>query len=234
MRIVMKASDVMTRRVVSVGPETSVGAAVQLMLQNNISGLPVVDSDGGVVGIVTEGDFLRRPETGTLRHRKRWLEILLGPGRMAEEYADTHGRKVGEVMTPEPLTVTEDTPLEEIVELMERKHIKRLPVVRGRKLTGIVSRANLMQAMMNLPATADTPSAGDTAIREQIMAELTRELWAPVALVNVTVRDGVVDLWGSLIDERQRRALCVMAENVPGVRQVRDHLVWEPTASMGV
>lgn len=230
----MKAKDVMTRRVVSVEPDTPVPTAIRLMLQHRISGLPVVNKAGQVVGVVTEGDFLRRAETGTQPHRKRWLEFLLGPGRMAEEYADTHGRKVGDVMTREPLTIVEDYPLQQIVELMERKRIKRLPVVRDGALVGIVSRANVLHAVASVSSKIPAPAAPDAAIREAILAELDKESWAPVALVNVTVRDGVVDLWGTLIDERQRRAVCIAAENVPGVKAVRDHLVWEPITAVAV
>jgi CBS domain-containing protein len=233
-RDVMKATDVMTHRVVWVGPDAPVSAAISLMLQHKVSGLPVVNDAGNVVGIVTEGDLLRRAETGTERQRKRWLEFLLGPGRVAVDYVHAHGRKVADVMTAEPLTVIEDTPLTEVVDLMERRRVKRLPVVRGRRLVGIVSRANLLQAMASLLPVVAAPSPGDATIRDRIMAEFSKESWAPLALVNVTVRDGVVDLWGSLIDERQRRAVCVVAENVEGVKQVRDHMVWEPTASIGI
>ena len=122
----MKAKDVMTRSVVSVEPSATVLHAVRLMLQKKISGLPVVDTSGRLVGIVTEGDFLRRVETGTQRRRPRWIEFLLGPGHLADEYTHTHGRKVEEVMTTEPLSVTEDTSLEEVVNTMEKHRIKRV------------------------------------------------------------------------------------------------------------
>jgi CBS domain-containing protein len=229
----MKAIDVMTRRVVSVTPQTPVLTAIRLMLQNRISGLPVVDASDNIVGVVTEGDFLRRAESGTERRRSRWLELLLGPGRLAEEYADTHGRKVGEVMTPDPQTIAEDTPLAGIVELMERKRIKRLPVVRDRKLVGIVSRANLLHAVASLSPKAPPSTAADSTIRGQILAELSSHIWAPLAMMNVVVREGVVDLWGTITDERQRKAVRVIAENVPGVKEVRDHLVWvEPISGL--
>jgi CBS domain-containing protein len=229
----MKASDVMTRLVVSVTPDTPIHTAIRLMLQNRISGLPVVDDAGNIVGIVTEGDFLRRAETGTQRRRTRWLELLVGPGRLAEEYAEAHGRKVGEIMTATPETVSEDTSLEEIVERMERKRIKRVPVVRGRQLVGIVSRANLLHAVASLSSVASVSSADDTAIRDRILSELHKELWAPVALLNMVVRHGIVDLWGTITDERQRKAIQVVAENVPGVKEVRDHLVWvEPISGI--
>ena|SRR6266849_3338747 len=133
----MKASDVMTRRIVSVTPEATVLEAVRLMLQNHISGLPVIDATGNLIGVVTEGDFLRRAETGTQRKRSRWLDLFVGPRTLAEDYIHAHGRKVAEVMTPDPVTISEDTPLEEVVRAMERHRIKRLPVVRGKNVVGI-------------------------------------------------------------------------------------------------
>ena len=229
----MKAKDVMTKGVVSIDPGATVLQAVRLMLQNRISGLPVVDASGNLVGIVTEGDFLRRAETKTERQRPRWLEFILGPGRMADEYVHAHGRKVEDVMSPEPQTIGEDTPLEEIVQKMEKHRIKRLPVVRGKQLVGIVSRANLLHALASLAPTAPEPSAGDTAIRDRLLADLSSQKWAPVGALNVVVKDGVVELWGTITDERERQALIVAAENVPGVKAVRDHLAWvEPTSGM--
>jgi len=225
----MKAQDVMTRRVISIDPEAPVMQAVRLMLQYRISGLPVVDAKGHLVGIVTEGDFLRRGEIGTQRRRSRWLEFLIGPGRLANEYVHASGRKVGEVMTPDPSTVTEDTPVDEIVQSMERRRIKRVPVVRGQQLVGIVSRANIMHALVSLSHGAKAPAGGDAAIREQILTECEKQAWAP--LVNVVVRDGIVELWGTITDDRQREAMIVASENVPGVKEVHDHLVWiEPSS----
>src|SRR5712671_4790207 len=143
----MKVKDIMTCPVISIGPGMSVQQAAQLMLQRRISGLPVVEKSGRLVGIVTEADFLRRAETGTQRRRARWLEFLMGPGRLADEYVHTHGRKVEEVMTPDPETVSEDGELDEAVQLMEKRRIKRLPVVRGKQVVGIVSRANFLHAL---------------------------------------------------------------------------------------
>jgi len=227
----MKARDVMCPRVISVPSDASVIEAVRLMLQNRISGLPVVGPKGELVGIVTEGDFLRRGEIGTQRRRSRWLEFLVGPGRLADEYVRARGRKVDEVMTPDPVTITEDTPLDEAVDLMERRRIKRLPVVREKRLVGIVSRANIMRALASLAREAKAPAPDDAAIRERILAECKEQSWAP--MVNVLVRNGVVELWGTLTDERERRALIVAAENVPGVKAVHDHMVWiEPVSGL--
>jgi len=227
----MKAHDVMTWGAITVEPEASVARAVRLMLQNKISGLPVVDDKGQLVGMVTEGDFLRRGELGTQRQRPRWLEFLLGPGRLAAEYVQSSGQKVGEIMTPEPKTITPETPLDEVVSLMERHRIKRLPVVQDGKLVGIVSRANLLHALASVAREVKVPAGDDATIREQILAECARQPWAPH--VNVVVRDGVVGLWGVITDERERQALVVAAENVRGVKAVHDHLAWvEPTSGM--
>lgn len=222
----MRAKDVMTQRVISIEPNAAILQAARLMLQNRISGLPVVDAAGNLVGIVTEGDFLRRSETATERNRPRWLQFLLGSGQMAEEYVQSHGRKVEEVMTRDPHSIVEDTPLEEIVQMMEKYRIKRLPVVRGRRLVGIVSRANLLHALASVARNVKPVATSDEQIRSRLLKELDKQKWAPAALVNVVVRNGIVELCGSITDERQRAALKVMAENIPSVKSVRDHLVW--------
>jgi CBS domain-containing protein len=229
----MKAADVMTRNVVSVKPEMTVLQAARMMLQHHISGLPVVDDDGKLVGILSEGDFLRRRETATERRRSRWLEFLMGPGKIASEYTHSHGNKVAEVMTQDVATVAEDAPLEAIVELMERRRIKRVPVMHGHTIVGIVTRSNLMHAMVSLARATPKEAQGDATIREQLQAEMERQQWAPIATTNVVVHDGVVELWGVVVDERQREALKVAAENTPGVKAVKDHMVWvEPTSGM--
>jgi CBS domain-containing protein len=227
----MKTKDAMTRQVISVGPEASIWEAARLMLQHKISGLPVVDASGALVGIVTEGDFLRRAETGTERKRPRWLEFLAGPGRLADEYVHTHGRKDEEAMTRGVETVTEDTPLDEVVRLMEKRHIKRRPVMRGRQPVGIVSRANLLHALARRARAAREPNKDDALIRDRLLAEIERQAWSPRALVDVVVHDGVVELRGCIIAEHQRQALKVAAENAPGVKAVEDHLVWVEPAS---
>jgi CBS domain-containing protein len=229
----MKTMDVMTRDVVSIGPDASVLEAVRLMLQHKISGLPVVDASGKLQGVVTEGDFLRRAETGTERKRSRLVEFLLGPGRLATDYVHTTGRKVSEVMTPDVETVTEDDPLEKVVHLMERHRIKRVPVMRGDKMIGIVTRANLMRALASLALAEQPVAAGDSAIRERLLAELKKQPWAPIGLIDVVVKDGVVKLSGALTDERERQAIRIAAENIAGVKKVEDHLIWiEPNTGV--
>ena len=227
----MKAADVMTRKVVSIKPNASIAEMVRLMLDNRISGLPVIDDRGDLVGIVTEGDCLRRAETGTERKRPRWLEFLIGPSRLAAEYIHAHSRKIAEVMTQPPITITEDTPLDEIVHLMETRRIKRLPVMRDGKVVGIVSRADLLHALASAAKSIPTGAPTDTAIRDQLMTDLAKQPWAPQ--LNATVRDGVVELWGVVLAAHQREAAIVAAENIPGVKAVRTHVAWvEPVPGM--
>jgi CBS-domain-containing membrane protein len=214
-----------------VARDASVSAAIRLMLDNHISGLPVLDDEGHVVGILTEGDLLRRGETGTERQRPRWLELLVGPGRMAGEYVKTHGRRVAEIMTRDLATVTQDTALEQVVQLMERRRIKRVPVLEGASLVGIVSRADLLRALAEAIEKETAQTAGDDEIRDRILAELAKVAWVPRDGLAITVSNGVVELNGVILDEHERDALRVAAENVPGVTSVRDHLVWvEPVS----
>lgn len=227
----MKAADLMTSFVVTVTPETTIEYAAHLMLQHRISGLPVTDSDGAVLGIVTESDLLRRAETGTDKRHARWVSLLIGPGRLAQEYVNTHGRKVGEVMTERVFTVTSEMPLADLVALMETKHVKRVPVVDQGRLVGIVSRADVMAALVGLLSEKPAGSVTDSDIRNQILAEIDRQPWGPRDSVDVIVTNGVVVLKGAIPDERERAALCVAAENVPGVKAVHDRLVWIDSVS---
>jgi CBS-domain-containing membrane protein len=227
----MQVRDVMTRNVISIAAGETILKAARIMLQNEISGLPVVDAAGNLVGIVTEGDFLRRSEIGTQRRRPKWLEFLVGPGRLASEFVHATGRKVDDVMSSDPYTVIEDDSLESVVDLMERRRIKRLPVLRDGKLIGIVSRANLLHALVSLARRTAQQTSDDSTIRDNILAALGEQHWAPK--VNVVVKDGAVELWGIIADERERQACIVVAENVAGVKQIYDHLLWvEPMSGM--
>jgi CBS domain-containing protein len=221
----MIASDVMTRSVISVPPDATVADAVELMLERGISGLLVVDNSGTLVGMVTEGDLLRRDEIGTRRQRSWWLRLLASPSRQAADFTRTHGRKVADVMTRDVISVDAKASLSDIVALMEEHRIKRVPVLEGDKVVGLVSRADLLRAL-SVAARERGAAADDRSIRERILDTLTHENWAPKTTLNVTVVNGVVDLWGTISNDQERRAICVMAENTPGVRKVVDHLVF--------
>ena len=220
----MNAGEVMSRNPIAVPAEAGLAEALQLMFDHHISGLPVVDGKAGLVGILTEGDLLRRSEIGTAGQRSRWLDLLI-TGRLAHEYVRTHTRRVDDIMTREVVSVAEDTPLTEVVRLMERHRIKRVPVVRDGALIGIVSRADLLRAIRRLLVTEPKTAASDETIRQHVLAELARAPWAPHGLT-VDVANGVVTLDGVILDEQKRRALRVAAENVPGVKAVVDHIVW--------
>jgi CBS domain-containing protein len=222
----MRVEDIMTQYVISVAPDDTIETAVQRLLDERVSGLPVIDKSGRLIGMVTEGDFLRRAETQTERRRPRWLEMLLGPGKLAADYVQSHARKVSEIMTPEPVSVREDTALEEAVRMMEKRQIKRLPVVRGDKVVGILSRRNLVHALAALSPASCPVGVGDKNIRDSVLRTIESAKWAPAASVNVTVRDGVVELWGTVMDDRERQALIVAVENIPGVKAVRNHISW--------
>ncbi|NPU12313.1 MULTISPECIES: CBS domain-containing protein [Bradyrhizobium] len=226
----MRAHQIMTRPVITVTPDTSIVDAANIMLQRHVSGLPVVDTGGKLVGVVSEGDFIRRTEIGTGRKRGRWLRFILGPGKSAADFVHEHGRKVSEVMTKSPLTITEDAALAEIVELMEKNHVKRLPVVKGDQVVGIVSRANLLQAVATLGRQVPDPTADDDHIRNRVIDALDKNDWCPFGL-SVIVKDGIVHLSGVITEERSRQAAIVATENVAGVKKVHDHLCWVDTMS---
>jgi CBS-domain-containing membrane protein len=223
----MNVSDIMTRRVISVAPDATVRNAVDLMLKHHISGLPVVDAHGALAGIVTEGDFVRRPETGTERRRARWLDAVFGPAEGAKRYVHSHGTKVGDVMTRKVVTVDERESLAQVVHLMETHRIKRLPVLRDGKVVGIVSRANLMRALASVHRLSRPGATDDAAIRDRILAEIEQQSWSAGAQVDVVVRDGLADVWGTIADPEQRAAFKVLVADVPGVKTVVDHLRWD-------
>jgi len=213
----------MTRKVATVKADTPILEAANLMLHQHISGLPVVGETGKLIGIVSEGDFIHRSEIGTQRKRGRWLKILFGPAGSASDFVHEQGRKVGEIMTPDLYTATEDMLLEDVVQLMERQNVKRLPVVRGEELVGIVTRSDLLRAVASLARDISDPTADDDRIREHVIASIEKIEWQPAQL-GVIVRDGIVHLSGIIMDERVRQAIIVATENVSGVKLVHDHL----------
>jgi CBS domain-containing protein len=221
----MRAHQIMTHKVFTVTADTAIVDAANVMLQNHISGLPVINEAGHLVGVVSQSDFIRRVEIGTQRNRGRWLKFLVGPGGIASDFVHERGRKVGEIMTPDPITVTENTPLDKIVLLMERHGIKRLPVIRDDRLVGIVTRTNLLQAVAGLARDVPDPTADDDHIRNHIITSIENADWAPFGL-RVVVSQGVVHLSGIITNEKCREAAIVAAENVSGVKRVHDHLCW--------
>ncbi len=224
----MRADEVMTRNPTTIAPEASVAEAVRLMLEARVSGLPVVEANGRLVGVITEGDLLARAELGTEKKRAKWLEFLFGPGRSAADFVQSHGRRVEEVMTRTPITAPPSARLDEVVGTMIEKRVKRLPIVEGERLVGIVSRADVLRALSGALAAEAEPAdaVGDGDLGVRVRAALAAESWAPATSVELRIADGVVEMWGSIVDERQREAIRVAVENVRGVKGIVDHLVW--------
>ena len=229
----MRAVDVMTTDVITVDPDTTVQALAAMLAERGISGAPVVDSSGRLVGIISEGDLLHRAEIGTARrHRERrrswWLDHFASD--LAREYVKSHGRIVKDIMTRDVVTVTEDTELADVAALLEAKRIKRVPVVREGKIAGIISRANIVRAVGS--SKGAPPREGETddrSIRVKLLAELGREEWAKVWPEDVLVRDGTVHLWISADEPPEKRqALRIAAETIPGVRGVEEHVMPAP------
>lgn len=214
----LTAADVMTATVVSVSPEAPVPDVARLLHEHRISGVPVVEGDGQVVGIVSEGDLIGHAGAIGEQRRSWWLRLLAG------EYARTHGRTAQDVMSARVVSVTEATPLGDIARLMERRGIKRVPVLRDGRLVGIVSRSNLLQALAATDVSR-TVNADDRTIRERLTAELKARPWASTLTRNIVVESGTVHLFGLVRSEEERRAPRIAAENVPGVMKVEDHLL---------
>jgi CBS domain-containing protein len=222
----MIVADVMTRNVICIAPDATVEEAVNLMLSRHISGLFVVDKGGELAGVVTEGDLLRRDEIGTQRNRPWWLRLLASPARQAADFTHACGRHVRDVMTEDVLSIAQDAPLEDVVETMEKRRIKRLPVTADGRVIGVVSRADLLRALIGRVRNTQPPATDDRGIRTAILDALEAQPWAPMTTLNVTVADGVADVWGTITNEPERHAIRVVVENTAGVKSIHDHLVY--------
>jgi CBS domain-containing protein len=224
----MNALDVMVSPVVTAKPSLSVKEVARLMLERRISAVPVVNDQGKLIGIVSEGDLLHRTETGTEQQRSWWLLGLTADETLAAEYVKAHALKVADVMTSKVITATPDAPLHEIAALLEKNAIKRVPIVRDGQLVGIVSRANLVQAVATSKEGQLENPISDASIRDSLLSHLQKQAWTRAWLLNPIVRDGVVDLWGVARSEEEKKAIRVAAESMPGVRAVNDNLIIQP------
>ena len=223
----MKARDVMVSPVITVKPSASVREVAGILVKHRISAVPVVNEQGKLVGIVSEGDLMHRSEAGTERQPSWWLLGLTREETLAVDYVKAHARHVADVMTRDVITTTPETPLREIAALLEKHSIKRVPVVENGQLVGIVSRANLVQAVASARQGLQI-SRSDAAIRDRLLAHLKQQPWAHTGLLNVTVMDGIVDLWGCTDSDAERKAIRVAAESAEGVGAVNDNLVTRP------
>lgn len=221
----MRALDIMTTSVITATPDMTIHEAARLFVDNRISGMPVVDGNGKVIGIVSQGDLLHRVENGTGHGKRRWwLEFLLSsPREQAARYVKEHGHVVGDVMCDQVISISEDMPLDQIADLMERRHLKRVPVLKDGALVGIVSRSNLIRALASAAPAVHSVSPDDASLRDAIVLQMYGQRWG-VSKRGVLVKDGVAHLWGVIDSEEEKRAICIAAEGVPGVRRVEYHL----------
>jgi CBS domain-containing protein len=223
----LTAADIMTPSVITVAPDTSVREIAKLLYARRISGVPVVDPNGAVVGIVSEGDLMKHVDAIGEQRRSWWLTLFADESALARDYAKTHARLARDVMTSGVVKVMPTASVAEIANTLERHRIKRVPVVQDGRLIGIVTRGNLMQAL-GTTDVSEPVSVDDRTIRERLLAELDAQPWAHMLTKNIIVRNGVVHLWGFVENEDERRAFRVAAESMPGVKAVEDHLARYP------
>jgi CBS-domain-containing membrane protein len=221
----MNASEVMVSDVITVRPNACVQEVADLLLRNRISAVPVVDTDSKLVGIVSEGDLINRPESQTTHRKSWWIDAIASNETLAACYIKSHSRKVADVMTRDVITASPETPVAEVAALLKKNGIKRVPIMKDNKIVGIVSRANLLQELASLKEEAPQTPLDDSSIHDNVMKNLTNERWAWPALLSVTVQDGIVDLWGIVETQTERDAVHVLAEVTPGVRAVNDNLI---------
>ena len=221
----MKASDVMVREVITTHPQASVSEVAKLLVDYDLSAVPVVDDEERVVGVISEADLLRREELGSEKIRPWWLEAITPAAALAKEFAQSHGKRVEEVMSSQVISATEDASLSEIASLLEKHRIKRVPILKNRKLVGVVSRSNLVQALASAKPDRVTAAENDHMVRAEILARLAEQHWTDFGGRNITVVQGVAHLWGVVGSPSERKALVALAEGVPGVADVRDEMI---------
>lgn len=224
----MKASDVMVSNVITVRPETLVSDIAAILLKQRISAVPVIADDGSLAGIVSEADLIHRAEAGTERPHAWWRDFLDEKAVLAREFLKSHAVKASDVMTRSVVTAAPDMPLDELASLLDKHRIKRVPIVHDGRVVGIVSRADLIHALMTPRTPAGRAEAvDDSTLRDRVVNELKTKLWASSSHINVVVQDGTVELWGGVDSGDEKRALRVAAELTPGVRAVVDHVAVE-------
>lgn len=220
----MRAKELMTQELTTISSDATVLEAATLMLERHISGLPVVDRSGELIGMITAGDLLRRAEIATDSRLTGFAAFQTGRERLAANYAQAHGKQVGHVMTTKMHAVSEDASIKEIVDVMTRHDVKRVPVVQGKNLIGLVSRTDILRAFVEAARQTQCEFCGDDEIKNKLLSVYAHESWAPLASINISVRNGIVDLAGRITSEAQRRGLLAAAESMPGVKVVNDHL----------
>lgn len=223
----MRAKHVMTYPVITATADMTVREIAQILSKNHISAVPIVDGSGELIGLVSEGDLVRRFEIGTQVRRSWWLSIFTSNAQLAEEYARGHARKIHDVMTQDVITVAPETSLSEVAHIFERNRIKRVPVLDKDKLVGIVTRANLVQAIASVPQE-NRPPLKDEELRDRILKHLEKQVWVNPAMLNVTVVGATVSLWGMVKSESERNAVRIAVEAIADCNTINNNIALEP------
>jgi CBS domain-containing protein len=224
----MQAQDAMTKDVVTVSPEATVGEIAGLLVAHRISAVPVVSDDRRVIGIVSQTDLGHRSETGTEKKRKWWLEVFADPNDKAREFIKSHGLKARDIMSRFVISVAPEASLAEVADVLDSHRIRQVPVMKDGKLAGMISRADLVRKLAEVKVSAPAARPDSGALQKAIWDQVKAQSWLRSGYVSVSVRDGVVELWGAVDTEDQRRALRVLVEGVPGVARVEDRVAVLP------
>jgi CBS domain-containing protein len=224
----MQARDVMTKDIVTVGPETTVGDIAALLVTHRIGAVPVISGDRRLLGIVSQTDLVHRSETGTEKRRKWWLEAFADPEVKARQYVKSHGHKAEDVMTRHVVSVSESASLAEVADVLDTHRIRQVPVVSDGRLAGMISRADLVRVLAEVSITGATARPDNGALQKAIWDQIKSQPWLKAAYVNLAVKDGAVEIWGAVDSDEQRRALKVLVEGVPGVARVDSKVTLMP------
>ena len=230
----MQAQDIMTRNVIAAAPDASVEAVAALMMKNHISAVPILDAEGKVLGLISEGDLMRRVEGAEKRHKSWWLSLFSGTADTAADFVAMRSRRASDIMSHPVETVAPEMPVADIARLLEKKRIKRVPVVEGGRMIGIVSRANLLQALSTVPVEKVDTRASDRERRDIVQAALARVPGLNPAHLNVVVENGRVDVWGLAGSDAEENAVRVALDNIEGLGEVSIHLGRVPDYAWGM
>ncbi len=224
----MQAQDIMTKELITVAPDTPISEIAKLLVQHRIGAVPVLAADGRLLGLVSQTDLGHRSETGTGKRRKWWLDMFADPDAQAREYVKTHGLKAEDVMTSVIFSVPYDASLAEVADALDVHRVRQLPVMRDGKLVGIISRADLVRALAEMAVASTAPRSGNGQLQKLIWEQIRQQPWLQSVYLNLSVKEGVVELYGAVQSQDQRRALLLLVNRVPGVRRVEDALTVMP------
>jgi CBS domain-containing protein len=220
----MKAQDIMTRDVTTVSPDTSVRDIAGLMMEKHISGVPVLTGDGKIVGMVSQSDLLHRAELATERKHKWWFRTFADSDALAREYAKAHGLKAHDIMSRYVVSVRDDAELRDVADILDSHRIKRVPVMQEGRLVGIITRGDLVRALSQVQISKAAKKIDNAALHKALHDRIRAQSWINDSYINLTVNDGVVELWGFVVTIDQHRALRALVEETDGVRRVEDQL----------